>query len=437
MIVVDQTKVKTFRFDLLRKLVLTFLFSVVAMAPIWASGLSSRRAIFYSALFVALIYLANFAKFRLSTPLAGLSALVFSVFLLVIERSSFIHLPIRIIIVSWLVLVMLIVTKQELRMVVAANLLVFGVLFLFLEIPFRLLTSSQSSSQFQYIELFRNSRSDGPGELLQPVLNTDTKGLRVTTDQPLSTRGRVLIFGGSTTFCGEVSDRLTHPSILQRLLNDRKSELIVENYGKSAATANDRVTVLKSIDDLSESDIVIFYVGVNESGVGFIQRDLPIGLIAKLPELGNALQKVSKYSRIADLLFRKFVFGGIEISESSKLKAEIDFREAMQEAESFATKAGAKFVPVLQATLFTRNPSSDYDQTLARMYGSELGVVMSDMYERLLPIISDYENFGDARAVMKGLEPSPYFDWHHVDSRGNQRIATFLDELLITKGLVN
>ena len=437
MIVVDQTKVKTFRFDLLRKLVLTFLFSVVAMAPIWASGLSSRRAIFYSALFVALIYLANFAKFRLSTPLAGVSALVFSVFLLVIERSSFIHLPIRIIIVSWLVLVMLIVTKQELRMVVAANLLVFGVLFLFLEIPFRLLTSSQSSSQFQYIELFRNSRSDGPGELLQPVLNTDTKGLRVTTDQPLSPRGRVLIFGGSTTFCGEVSDRLTHPSILQRLLNDRKSELIVENYGKSAATANDRVTVLKSIDDLSESDIVIFYVGVNESGVGFIQRDLPIGLIAKLPELGNALQKVSKYSRIADLLFRKFVFGGIEISESSKLKAEIEFRAALQEADMFTKKAGAKFVPVLQANLFTRNPSSDYDQTLARMYGSELGVVMSDMYERLLPIISDYENFGDARAVMKGLEPSPYFDWHHVDSRGNQRIATFLDELLITKGLVN
>ena len=436
MVVVNQAKVKTFRIDLLRKLVLTFLFSVVAMAPIWASGLSSRRAIFYSALFVALIYLANFAKFRLSTPLAGVSALVFSVFLLVIERSSFIHLPIRIIIVSWLVLVMLIVTKQELRMVVAANLLVFGVLFLFLEIPFRLLTSSQSSSQFQYIELFRNSRSDGPGELLQPVLNTDTKGLRVTTDQPLSPRGRVLIFGGSTTFCGEVSDQLTHPSILQRLLNDRKSELIVENYGKSAATANDRVKVLKSIDNLSESDIVVFYVGVNESGVGFIQRDLPVGLIAKLPEFGNALQKVSKYSRIADLLFRKFVFGGIEISESSKLKAEIEFRAALQEADMFTKKAGAKFVPVLQANLFTRNPSSDYDQNLAKMYGGELGVVMRDMYERLLPIISDYENFGDARAVMNNLEPSPYFDWHHVDSRGNERIAAFLNDLLTTKKLI-
>ena len=127
------------------------------------------------------------------------------------------------------------------------------------------------------------------------------------------------------------------------------------------------------------------------------------------------------------------MFGGIEISESSKSKAETDFREAMQDAESLATKAGAKFVPVLQATLFTRNPSSDYDRSLAKMYGSELSVVMSDMYERLLPIISEYKNFGDARAVMDNLEPSPYFDWMHVDSRGDRRIATFLNDLLLAK----
>ena len=433
---INQKVVASDRLGLLRRVSQVFLFSVVAMLPIWASGLSSRRAIVYSALFVALTYLVNFAKFRLSTLLAGLCALVFGCFLLLIERASFINSPIRIIIVVWLVLVMLIVSKQKVSKVVAANLLVFGVLSLFLEISSRLLTDSQSSSQFQYIELFRNSRSDGPGEMTQPVMNMNAKGLRVTTDQPLGYRGRVLIFGGSTTFCGEVSDRLTYPSELQRILNDRNSRLLVENYGKSAATATDRVQVLKSIDDLDKNDIIIFYVGVNESGVGFVQRDLPVGLITKLPELGNALKNISKYSRIADILFRKFVFGGIEISESSKLKAETDFREAMQEAEFFATKAGAKFVPVLQATLFTRNPSSDYDRSLAKMYGSELSVVMPDMYERLLPIISEYENFGDARAVMDNLEPSPYFDWMHVDSRGDLRIATFLNDLLLDRGVV-
>ena len=213
--------------------------------------------------------------------------------------------------------------------------------------------------------------------------------------------------------------------------------MLVENYGKSAATATDRIQVLKTITDLGEDDIVVFYVGVNESGVGFVQRDLPVSLVTKLPELGNALQKVSKYSRIADILFRKFVFGGIEISETSKLKAESDFRKAMQEAQSFVTNSGAKFVPVLQLTLFTRSPSSDYDLNMAKMYGSELGVVMPDMYERLLPIISEYENFGDARSVMNNLEPSPYFDWLHVDSRGDIRITTVISDLLFEKNLIN
>jgi hypothetical protein len=245
-----------------------------------------------------------------------------------------------------------------------------------------------------------------------------------------------MIFGGSTTFCGEVSDRFTYPSELQRMLNDRNANFLVENYGKSAATATDRVQVLKSIDDLNKDDIVIFYVGVNESGVGFVQRELPSKLITKLPELGNALKNISDYSRIADILFRKFVFGGIEISENSKLKAETDFRKAMQDAESLVTEAGARFVPVLQANLFTRNPSSDYDRTLAKMYGSELGGVMNEMYERLLPIISAYENFGDARAAMDNLERSPYYDWMHIDARGDFRIAIFLNDLLLDKGLI-
>ena len=431
----DQNEIRSDRLGLLRKVSLVLLFSLVAMLPIWASGLSSWRAIVYSALFVALTYLANFSKLRRSTSLAGLCALVFGSILLVIERATFINLPVRIIIIVWLVLVMLTVSNQKVRNVVAANIMVLGVLLLFIEIPFRVLTNSQSSSQFQYIEVFRHSRNDGPDAGSEPV-TTNSLGLRNTTDQPSTPSGRVLIFGGSTTFCGEVSDRLTYPSQLQRILNDRNSGLIVENYGKSAATATDRVQVLKSIDDLDKNDIVIFYVGVNESGVGFVQRDLPVGLITKLPELGNALRKVSKYSRIADILFRKFVFGGIEISEGSKLKAEAEFRKAMQDAESFATKSGAKFVPVLQANLFTRNPPSDYDQTLAKMYGSELGVVMPDMYERLLPIISAYENFGDARAVMDNLERSPYYDWMHIDSRGDLRIATFLNDLLLAKKLI-
>ncbi|GBL21728.1 hypothetical protein EMGBS4_17880 [Acidimicrobiaceae bacterium] len=188
---------------------------------------------------------------------------------------------------------------------------------------------------------------------------------------------------------------------------------------------------------MNEGDIVIFYIGINESGIGFTQRDIPVGLIGKLPEIGNALQKLSKYSRIADILFRKFVVGGIQISEDSKINAENEFATAMSEANSFATSAGAYFVPVLQANLFTRNPSSDYDQTLGNLYGSELGTVMPDMYERLRPIVSKYENFGDARAVMNNLEPSPYLIGC-MSMRGAMfALRSFLEKLLVEKQLIN
>ena len=425
------------RKDISKSVLVSLFLSFFAMSPIWASGLSGRRAVLYLLLFGSLIFTLGFTKYRTSTPLAVLIAVVFGCILLSVERASFVHYPIRIIIVAWQALIMLIACNRKLRKVVLINLVVFCVLFLILEIPFRLLTSSQSSSQFQYIELFRNSRSDGPGPWPYPETTSTSSGLRTTTDQPETAKNRVLIFGGSTTYCAEVPDRLTHASVLQRLLNERKSGLVVENYGKSAATSTDRVKVLKTINDLNKGDIVIFYIGINESGIGFTQRDIPVGLIGKLPEIGNALQKLSKYSRIADILFRKIVFGGIQISEDSKIKAENEFATAMSEANSFATSAGAYFVPVLQANLFTRNPSSDYDQTLGNLYGSELGTVMPDMYERLRPIVSKYENFGDARAVMNNLEPSPYFDWMHVDARGDVRIAEFLEKLLVDKQLIN
>ena len=85
-------KAATARPDLLINTSQVLLFSVVAMLPIWASGLSSRRAIVYSVLFVVLAYLVNFAKFQISSKLAGLSALTFGIILLLIERNSFLSL---------------------------------------------------------------------------------------------------------------------------------------------------------------------------------------------------------------------------------------------------------------------------------------------------------------------------------------------------------
>jgi hypothetical protein len=37
-------------------------------------------------------------------------------------------------------------------------------------------------------------------------------------------------------------------------------------------------------------------------------------------------------------------------------------------------------------------------------------------------------NSSDARDIFDQLQPSPFFDWMHVDSRGNELIASFIFE---------
>jgi len=314
--------------------------------------------------------------------------------------------------------------------VVLINLGLFALLFSVVEIGFRVATDSQESSQYQVIELFRRSRADGPGDRRNVDTSLTSDGLRVTTDQPENFSGRVLIFGGSTTFCGEVENRETYPSLLQQTLNASGLNLKVINFGKSAATATDRVEILRGIGDLNPNDIVVFYVGVNEAGVGFAQRDAPVRLVSKFPKIGTALQRASKYSRVADVLFRVMVFGGVSVSSESKDLAVDRFDRALKDASDIASKAGAKFVPVLQANLYTRNPMSDYDAKLGKMYGPALGPIVKEIYGRMLPIVSAYPFGGDATGVMNDLERSPYYDWHHVDVSGNEKISEFIYELL-------
>ena len=410
----------------------------IAVFPIWLSGCTAKRFIVYFVLFgLLLISPSLIAQFRKIRFFAEFIAVAFCICFLIFERSSVTSLVMRILLVLFLLLAVITYGRPSIRHIVAVNFVILVCLLVVTEIGFRFATSAESSSQYQSVEIFRNSRTDGPGMFPDPIKTSTAGGLRTTTDQPVSYSGRVLIFGGSTTFCAEVPDDMTFSSILQRLLNDRHAKRRVETFGKSAATSTDRVTVLEKVDDLSKGDIVIFYIGVNEAGVGFTQRVLPVGIINKVPELGTVIQKASSYSRIADVLFRKLVFGSIQVSEQTKLDAVQKFKKSMDDAKAITDKVGATLVPVLQANLFNRNPSTAYDNDLGRLYGSELSIVMRDMYSRLQPIFQSYKYHGDATAVMNNLEPSPYFDWMHVNAEGDKRIAAYLEKLLVDSQLID
>jgi len=414
------------------------IWSFIAVFPILLSGAAIERFLTYFLLFGLILLAPKLTeKFRKIRYLSESLAVLFCGGLLIFERSSLSSLAMRVVLVLFLLLAVITYCRPSIRRIVVINFVVLFCLLIPTEIGFRFVTNSQSSSQFQIVDIFRNSRPDGPAAWPTKFTTSSTNGLRTTTDQPASYSGRVLIFGGSTTFCADAPDFMTYPSILQRLLNDRGAKRRVENYGKSAATSTDRVIVLEGVKDLSKGDIVIFYIGVNEAGVGFTQRELPAGIISKVPEIGTAIQKASRYSRIADVLFRKLVFGSIEVSEQSKLDAVQKFQKSMDDAQAITDKVGAFLVPVLQANLFTRNPPSAYDIDLGKLYGSELSVVVRDLYSRFRPVISTYEYHGDATAAMNNLKTTPYFDWHHANAEGNRQIAEYLKKHLVDSQLID
>jgi hypothetical protein len=411
--------------------------AALVVMPIWAAGLSVAKTIIYLVIssLVMITVRLSWSKPALRTIALGFGLAV-ALSIVLNESESIVTFGIRAFFSSLIFLSLLIYGNPTIFRVAVVNFSILFVLMVSVEIGFRFVVQSQASSQYEVIELFRNDRNDGPGAQKDVSINTDKSGLRVTTDQPSSTVGRILIFGGSTTFCGEVEDEDTFPSQLQSSILSGGFNMRVENYGKSAATATDRVEVLRGISDLSANDIVVFYIGVNEAGVGFTQRDVPVQFIRKVPELGTALQKASSYSRVSDFLFRSLVFGGVSVTEQSKMDAVYKLEKALSDAQLIAAKVGADFVPVLQANLFTREPKSDYDRVLGSMYGSELEPVVTEIYARMDAVVRTYPLAGDATGVMNDLDVSPFYDWHHVDENGNQRIANFIFDLLSEKELL-
>lgn len=101
---------------------------------------------------------------------------------------------------------------------------------------------------------------DYQGQLLNVV-----SGLRVTTDSPAVSKKRIIIFGGSTVFCGEVPDNLTSCSLLQTKLNDNDISATVINYGRHGSTLQNRLLYLERAE-FNRDDLILFWFGVNELG---------------------------------------------------------------------------------------------------------------------------------------------------------------------------
>jgi lysophospholipase L1-like esterase len=251
-------------------------------------------------------------------------------------------------------------------------------------------------------------------------------GLRVTVPNSRSARGRVLIFGGSTTFCGNVPDDLTWPSQLANIVAGQGFEVV--NYGVSGASVGDRLRRLKSLGQLRRSDIVIFYFGVNDAML-HRQANGPTGLLARQPRLRRLLELAARFSKTAEFVLHTNQEVFIEPTVTTDVAVGRTTHD-LDSVNEIVSAHGGRFLALLQPNAFlenwptrwTRQPDGDYETAIVAAVRTYYSAVESHLRTR--------PYFVDATGFFSELERSPYEDWNHVDENGNRAIAVSTSRIL-------
>ena len=369
--------------------------------------------------------------------------------------------------------------------IVLANVVVFFTLFSLVEAPFHfrdISRGSQDSSFFIRLEdksYFQNatriwqakmdtpepqayeiardnvellSPSEEHGLVLSNIENSDgfvthkdfdgdyikiRDGRRVTTGSTGLRKKRILVFGGSTIFCGEMPDSLTVPSQLQAMLLADGIDADVLNFGIQGIRIENQFKILKSVPKLGDDDIVIFYDGVNDlekvydSGLNLKNNQTPW---RQINQITSELENRSWFIRyLAPTIYLESRGIGQEFLGSQAKQLVVDnWFSFDKRARTFVEEKGATFVHILQPNLLTYTKASDIGKV--RQKWSD----MQSIENEFISYATATNKIIDATKILDELGSSPFFDWAHIDEIGNKKIAeemfAVLEPLLVAHG---
>ena len=253
-------------------------------------------------------------------------------------------------------------------------------------------------------------------------------GHRITTGSTDRREKRILVFGGSTIFCGEVPDSMTVPSRLQTLLDENDFEYDVINFGIPGVRIENQYNALKQISDLSTKDIVIFYDGVNDLNKIYKQGQAERFNSATQQKIRNLIVYIENRS----LLLHKFsissYINGLGPSQKfldneagpQVLKNWFEFDRL---ARNYVESRGANFIHILQPSVVTFQFNSSSIQFGHRLDGMK---VVQTYFESYATSANDIKNFAK---VLNELGSTPFLDWAHLDEVGNSRVS---EEMFLT-----
>ena len=260
-------------------------------------------------------------------------------------------------------------------------------------------------------------------------------GIRNTPGNPKSDSSKCLIFGASGVFSYEVPDSRTPTAWLQSLMNESSYNFKVENHGVGGATIQDCFRRLKTID-LLHGDIAIFVFGGNDVGVNTTKKIQGKGIFGKIPFWGVTLKVIKRHSALAELLFLKtteLVYTDIESNPEVLRRVEDTFNELA----NYLRNIDVAMMFVLQPNLFTKKFHNDYEKTLIDKYPRHWGNTVLAGYKVLKTQFENNPYAISATHIFDDELVSPFLDWGHVNSTGNQIIAQYLFENLQKRQIIS
>jgi len=258
-------------------------------------------------------------------------------------------------------------------------------------------------------------------------------GLRTTTDNPDKYDKNIFCFGGSTTFCLEVSDKNTWTSVVQRLINANDSQIIykVSNLGIPGTPGLERIQTFLNATEVNCGDIAVFFFGANDSG--WVQYGNRTGRVHKnLPLTIRILLDLASYFEIA-----RWIYGELSPRYLRRLGTEMAETtiKAAEQAQDFASSNGAKILFVLQPTIFTLANSDEWDNGIKADTARDLSIMLDAAYKRYLSWIVSCDFAVSATHIFNECTPSPYMaDWVHANTRGNWIIGDFIFREIKSRG---
>jgi len=290
-----------------------------------------------------------------------------------------------------------------------------------------------------------------PGDFHGKYMNISNTFRRVC-QQPDSFKHTIYFFGGSTAFCGEVPDSFTSTSYLQYDINEAfPNSYKVVNCGVISFMVREQMERLKLIS-LKPGDKIIFYDGFNDVFQVLFRGETDRSM---LESLERKMEKANVIFRIKSYLYNKLgsiSYAGSQIfypyslvipphiqdkEKANKYIAKIlsNYRNALDSTIAICNQNKVGFYHFLQPTLFSKAQYSECESNLMQDK-RKIFPGMKEAFEFAYPILEKNIFNTNNSYIIKNCFKEPqdiYFDYCHVNNKGNKIIADSIFKILKPK----